>query len=267
MTVGKNLDLNINDVLHNRRFRHQLYNVCYIYSASFTMSNDDYTDDDLEIRSLLPFFYPSSRTTPPDPCSTAARIEDDLRTNPENTAFIATTLPAFIFFTATSVPAHIDNVLQTTQILLHTSLPLVNIPRLCRPNATFASLFFAMFPDDFNASISGPVLVPECETYIAMSLLGARARSMDIINTPECVGKLAYGLGFPERVSFHYQSEQAEIAAMGSCIQLLGGASLLMRDQPVRFAKDKILDALDRLESGQNDALIKVRRLPASWTL
>jgi hypothetical protein len=213
----------------------------------------------------LPFFYPSSRTTPPDPCSTAARIEDDLRTNPENTAFIATTLPAFLFFTATSAPAHIDNVLQTTQILLRTSLPLVNIPFLCRPNATFASLFFAIFPDDFNASISGPVLVSERETYIAMSLLGARARSMDIINTPECVGKLADGLGFPERVSI--QGEQAEIAAMGSCIQLLGGASLLMRDQPVRFAKDRILAALDRLESGQNDALIKVRRLAASWML
>ena len=146
------------------------------------MSNDDdYTDSDLEIRSLLPFFYPSCRTTPPDPCSTAARIEGDLRTNPENTAFVATTLPAFLFFTATSAPAHIDNVLQTTQILLHTSLHLVNIPHLCRPNATFASLFLAMFPDDFDGYISGPVLVPERETYIAMSLLGARARSMDII--------------------------------------------------------------------------------------
>ena len=124
-----------------------------------------------------------------------------------------------------------------------------------------------MFPDDFNAFVSGPVLVPERETYIAMSLLGARARSMDITNTPACVGKLADGLGFPKRVSFHYQAEQAEIAAMGFCIQLLGGASLLMRDQPVRFAKDKILAALDRLESGQNNALIKVSRLHASWTL
>lgn len=90
-----------------------------------------------------------------------------------------------------------------------------------------------------------------------MSLLGARARSMDIINTPECVGKLADGLGFPKRVSLDYEAEQAEIAAMGSCIQLLGGASLLMRDQPVRFAKDTILAALDTLEPGQNDALIK----------
>ena len=87
---------------------------------------------------------------------------------------------------------------------------------------------------------------------------------MDIINTPECVCKLADGLGFPKRVSFHCQ---AEIGAMGSCIQLLGGSSLLMRDQPVRFAKEKILAALDRLESGQNDALIKVSRLPVSWTL
>ena len=231
------------------------------------MSNDDYTDSDLEIRSLLPFFYPSSRTTHPDPCSTAARIEDYLRTNPENTAFIATTLPAFLFFTATSAPAHVDSVLQTTQNLLHTSLPLVNIRHFWHPNATFASLFFAMFPDDFNASISGPVIVPERETYIAMSLLGARARSMDIINTPECVGKLEDGLGFPKRVSVHYQGEQAEIAVMGSCIQLLGGASLLMRDQPVRFAKDKILAAFDRLESGRNNALIKVSLLPASWTL
>jgi hypothetical protein len=231
------------------------------------MSNDDYTDSDLEIHSNLPFFYPSSRTTPPDPCSTAARIEDYLRTKPENMAFIVTTLPAFLFFTTTSAPVHIDNVLQTTQILLRTSLPLINIPFLCHPNATFTSLFLVMFPDDFNASISRPILVPERKMYIAMSLLGARARSMDIINTPECVGILADGLGFPECVSLHYQSERAEIAAIGSCIQLLGGASLLMQDQPVRFHKDKILSALDHLESGQNDSLIKVSCLPAPWTL
>jgi hypothetical protein len=206
------------------------------------MSNNDYTDSDLEICSNLPFFYLSSRTMPLDPCSTAAHIEDYLRMKPENMAFIATTLPAFLFFTATSAPTHIDNVLQTTQILLCTSLPLVNIPFLCRPNATFASLFLAMFPDDFNASISGPVLVPERETYIAMSLLGAHARSMDIINTPECVGILADGLGFLECVSLHYQSEQAEFAAIGSCIQLLGGAPLLMQDQPVRFVQ--VLDEI-----------------------
>ena len=35
----------------------------------------------------------------------------------------------------------------------------------------------------------------------------------------------------------------------------------------MRFAKDKILDALHRLESGQHDALFEVSRLPASWTL
>ena len=46
-----------------------------------------------------------------------------------------------------------------------------------------------------------------------------------------------------------------------------GGASLLMRDQPVRFAKDTILAALDCLEPGQHDALIKASRLPTSWTL
>ena len=44
-----------------------------------------------------------------------------------------------------------------------------------------------------------------------------------------------------------------ECAARG---EWKGGASLLMRDQPVRFAKDKIWAALDRLESSQNDGLI-----------
>jgi len=55
-----------------------------------------------------------------------------------------------------------------------------------------------------------------------------------------------------------------ECAARGECKD---GASLLLRDQPVRFAKGKILAALDRLESSQNHPLIKVSRLPASWTL
>ena len=49
-----------------------------------------------------------------------------------------------------------------------------------------------------------------------------------------------------------------ECAARG---EWKGSASLLMWDQPVRFAKDKILATLDRLESDQNDALIKVSRL------
>jgi len=117
-----------------------------------------------------------------------------------------------------------------------------------------------MFPENPNASISGPILVPERETYIAMSSW-ALVQEAWIYKHPRIRRQIGDGLGFPERVSSHYQGEQAEIAPVGSCTQLLGVASLLMRDQPVRFAKDKMLAALDHLQTGQNDAPIKVSRL------
>jgi len=50
----------------------------------------------------------------------------------------------------------------------------------------------------------------------------------------------------------------AEIAAIGSCIQLLCGASPLVQDQLERFAKDKIVAALDSLKISPIDTLIKV---------
>jgi len=72
------------------------------------------------------------------------------------------------------------------------------------------------------------------------------------------VSSSAEGLGFSDEVLFHYQGDVAEIAATGSCIQLLCRASSLVQDQPKRFAKYKILAALDCLKISRIDALIKV---------
>lgn len=84
---------------------------------------------------------------------------------------------------------------------------------------------------------------------------------MGILNTPQIVGSLAEGLGFPDKVLHNYQGGQAEIAIIGSCLQLLGGTSSLVEHQPWRFTKDKILAALDRLQSSQNNILLQV----GSW--
>ena len=52
------------------------------------------------------------------------------------------------------------------------------------------------FGDDVNSAIGGPIEVAERESFIAASLLAARARNLGILNTPEIMGSLAEGLGF-----------------------------------------------------------------------
>ncbi|KAF8965584.1 hypothetical protein BDZ97DRAFT_1811387 [Flammula alnicola] len=216
------------------------------------------SNDDAEISHLFPFFYPSSQSTPPDPPSTAARLTRDLQANPLTTASLATDLPTFLLYTATTHPAHTDHTLHSIKLLLDTpSLPLINNWDSSRPNTTFAEMFHVAFRDDLNDAIRGPIEVAERDSYIAASLLGGRVRGMGMFTTPQIVGSLAEGLGFPNEVLYHYQGDVAEIAAVGSCLQLLGGASSLVQDQPERFAKDKILAALDSLQFSQNDVLIK----------
>lgn len=122
-------------------------------------------------------------------------------------------------------------------------------------------MFGVAFAETLDDAIRGPIEVPQRDSYIAASLLGARARNMGILNTPQIVGSLAEGLGFPDEVLYNYQGDQAEIAAIGSCLQLLGGTASLVEHQPWRFTKDKILAALDRLQSSQNDILFQV----GSW--
>ena len=92
-------------------------------------------------------------------------------------------------------------------------------------------MFHVTFWDEVNNTIGGPVEVAERESFTAVSLLAARARSLGILNTPEIVGSLAEGLGFSDEVLYNYQGDAAEVAAIGSCIQLLCGASPLVQGQ------------------------------------
>jgi len=219
------------------------------------------TDDDLEIEitRFFPFFYPSSYSTTPDPNSTAASLANYLKAKPIATASFATDLPTFLLHIATAHPAHTDHVLQTIQILIKTpSLPLINNWDSSRPNATFEEMFRVAFRDDVNSAIEARIEVAERASHIAASLLAGRARSIGILNTPEIMGSLAEGLAFSDEVQCNYQGDAAKIAAIGACIQLLGGALPLVQDQPERFAKDKILAALDGLQINQIDTLIKV---------
>ncbi|KAF8875959.1 hypothetical protein CPB84DRAFT_1853111 [Gymnopilus junonius] len=215
------------------------------------------TEDDPQIYLLDPFFYPCCPSTTPDPASSAARLIKGLQANELTTSFLATALPPFLLHTAATRPGHVDNVLQTLKLLSNTSsLPLVE-DWDSHPNATFAETFSVTFPDDLNDAIRGPIEITEHHSYVAASLLGARARSMGMLTTPDIVGSVAEGLGFPDEVLFHYEGDIAEIAIIGACVQLLGGASSLVKDQPDRFAKNKILAALDRIQSKENDVLIK----------
>lgn len=216
-------------------------------------------DNEPKISRLIPFFYPSSQPTPPDPASTAARLAQDLQANPLTTAALATELPVFLLHTAITNPAHIDYTLSSTKLLLDSpSLPLINNWDSSRPNATFAEMFDVAFAEEIDDAIRGPIHVPRRDSYITASLLGGRARNLGILNTPQVVGSLAEGLAFPDENLYHYQGDQAEIALIGSCLQLLGGASSLVQHQPWRFTKDNILAALDNLKSSENDKLLQV---------
>jgi hypothetical protein len=125
-------------------------------------------------------------------------------------------------------------------------------------NATFKEIFRVSFQEDVDDTIGRFVKVSERESHIGVSLLAARARSMGTLATPKFFGSLGEGLGFSDDVVHNYQGDVAEITATGSCIQLLCGASLLVQDQPQKFAKDKMLAALDNLQIIQIDTLIKV---------
>lgn len=126
--------------------------------------------------------------------------------------------------------AHKDHVLQTVQISIKKSLslPLIDNWDSFRPNTTFEEMFHVAFRGEVN-TIGGPVEFAERELFIAASLLATRARSLGMLNTPEIVGSLA---GFSDEILYTYQGDATEIAAIGSCIQLLCGASPLLQGQP-----------------------------------
>lgn len=211
-----------------------------------------------EIYRLIPFFYPSSLLTPPDPASTAARLAQDLQAKPLTAPALASELPVFLIHTATTNPAHTDYAISCTILLLNTpSLPLSNNWDSSHPNATFAEMFIVALAEDVDNAIRGPIDDSRGDTYVGASLLGARLRNLGILDTPQIVGSLAEGLAFPDEILYHYQGDNAEIALIGSCLQLLGGASSLVQQQPWRFTKDKILTALDGLKSSENDILLQ----------
>ena len=217
------------------------------------------TEDEQEITRLLPFFYPTSPLTTPDPTSAAARLAKHLEAEPLGTARLAIDLSTLLFHISTAHPAHIDSILQTIQILIKIpSLPLIDNPAFY-PFTTFEEMFQVSFQEDVDDTIGRAIKVSDSKSHLAVSLLAARARSIGILNTPEIVGCLAEGLGFSDEVVHNYQGDEVKIAAMGSCIQLLCGASPLLRDQQERFAKYRILAALDGIRISSIDPLIKVR--------
>jgi hypothetical protein len=225
------------------------------------------TEDEQEITRLLPFFYSSSPFTTPDPTSAAARLARHLEAEPLGTATLAIDLSTLLFHIATARPAHIDPILQTIQILIKIpSLPLIDDPAF-HPFTTFKEMFRVSFQEDVDDTIGRAIKVADSESHLAVSLLAAHARSIGMLNTPEILGCLAEGLGFSDEFVHNYRGDEAKIAAMGSCIQLLCGASLLLRDQPERFAKDRILAALNGLQISSIDPLIKVRLIEFALTI
>jgi hypothetical protein len=219
----------------------------------------DTEDVEQDITRLLPFFYPSSPFTTPNPTSAATRLAKHLEAEPIGTATLAIDLSTLLLHVATARPAHIDHILQTVQILINIpSLPPIDNPAFDHIT-TFEEMFQVSFQEDVDDTIGRTIEVEDSASHLAVSLLAARARSIGILNTPEILGCLAEGLGFSDEVVHSYQGDEAKIASIGSCIQLLCGASPLLRDQPERFAKDRILAALDGLQISSIDPLIKVR--------
>ncbi|KAF9558343.1 hypothetical protein CPC08DRAFT_819373 [Agrocybe pediades] len=217
------------------------------------------TDSELdsEVYRFIPFFYPASQSTPPDVRASAMRLIDYLKAEPDFAASVATDLPTFLLYVATAHPSRTDRVLQATKTVYEEpSLPRINNWDSSRPNATF-EMFHASLRETVNDAIRGPIEAEERQSFTAVSLLAARARSLGILSTPEIVGNFAEGLGFGDEKIHNYEGEVAEIAATGACIQALGGISSLVEKKPKRFAKGKVLTALNRMEFPSISALIE----------
>lgn len=83
-------------------------------------------EDDQEITRLLPFFYPFSQSTTPDPTSTAASLANYLKLEPIFAAAFAIYFSTLFFHIPTTHPVHTSHVLQTVHILIkNPSLPMI----------------------------------------------------------------------------------------------------------------------------------------------
>jgi hypothetical protein len=223
------------------------------------LSDNELLDDETEVSRVFSLFYPMSPSTAPDPTSTAARFAQELQAYPSIAGLAATELSELSIQSAATRPAHIDRIIQATQIILSDpSLPLINNWHSSRPNATFSEIFRVAFRDDLNDAHRGPIIVSERDSYLAASLLGGRVRSMGLLTTPEIIGSIAEGLKFPDEILYNYQGEAADIAAIAACLHLLGGINALVQAHPSRFSKEKIIAALDDLQNDETRSLIEV---------
>ncbi|KAF9565892.1 hypothetical protein CPC08DRAFT_815127 [Agrocybe pediades] len=211
-----------------------------------------------EVSRFIPFFYPASQSTPPNVKASADALINHLKAEPEFAGSVATDLPTFLLYVATNHPSHTDQVLQATKTVYEEpSLPRINNWDSSRPNATFEEMFHVSLRENVNDEIRGPIEAEERKSFVGASLLAARARSLGLLDTPEIVGNFAEGLGFCDEKIHNYEGEVAEIAAAGACVQVLGGLSSLVEKQPKRFAKGKVLTALNRMAFPTISALIE----------
>jgi len=229
------------------------------HNATIDASVDmDDISDEVESSQMFSFFYPVSSSEFPDPPGVATRVLQYLQSDPLAAAAATTELSELLIHSAHKRPHHIDRLLQATQLLLsNDSLPLINNWDSSRPNTPFSEMFHVAFRDDLNDHIRGRIDPSMRESYIAASLLAGRVRSVGLLTTPEIVGSLAEGLKLPDESLYHYQGELAEIAATASCLQLLGGYSVLLRQQPTRFSKEVVLTALDQCAGDGNRTLVE----------
>ena len=201
-------------------------------------------------------FYPTLPSKVADPDKGAAHFARLYSQSPN--IGIIVDLADFILESTLTKPKDIDSLIQAALLISRTeSLPTVYWT-LDRPTSTFDEVFRVDFRDKIhsNLTISEP---SERVEFLSASFIAGRARVLGLVSSPETVGAVGEGLGFPDEVIYNSTGEIAEIRALGACLQLLGSASKLLELPGGRFAVAKVIRSLEEIRvSARDTPLVEV---------
>ncbi|KAG6825358.1 hypothetical protein H0H92_003980 [Tricholoma furcatifolium] len=165
---------------------------------------------------------------------------------------LITSFSDFLIHTANTNIAHLDAVLGATlDIINDDSLPSVS---WTTPNPT--ATFNDVFKIDFRDKVHDLLRMADRDRFLAMSVLSGRCIALGVLVSPSTLGAIGEGLMLPDEASDNYPDEVNEWRALGSCLQLLGCFSWLLRELSDRFSVQRVVNALQSLKFAEKDRFI-----------
>lgn len=193
---------------------------------------------------LLSIFYPISPSTVADPKESAAQFAEQYFQAPHIGHIV--NFAEFIVESTATKPGHLDPLIQATLLIYRNeSLPTVYWT-IDRPKSTFDEVFHVAFRDEIHSNLLISE-ISERANFLNASFIAGRACSLGLLTSPEIVGAVGEGLRFPDYLYFNSMGIIAEIRALGSCLQLLGCASELVKLVGGSFAVERVVKYLEEI--------------------